>query len=53
MRATFYRHHGGTNHAANAAWHMAVDAEELLLVNGKLDRMRGTGGTPGTPGTHA
>jgi hypothetical protein len=29
--------HGGSNHAANAAWHRAIKAEGLELINGKLD----------------
>src|SRR5262245_51727654 len=37
LRTAFYKHHGGTNHAANMAWHRAVEAEELVLINGKLD----------------
>ena len=39
LRTAFYKHHGGTNHAANMAWHRAVEAEELLLINGKLDHL--------------
>jgi hypothetical protein len=38
LRTAFYKHHGGKNHAANTAWHRAVEAAELRLVNGKLDR---------------
>jgi hypothetical protein len=39
LRTAFYKHHGGTNHAANMAWHRAVEAEELMLINGKLDHL--------------
>jgi AAA domain len=39
LRTAFYKHHGGTNHAANMAWHRAVEAEELVLINGKLDHL--------------
>src|SRR6516165_12256003 len=39
LKAAFYKHHGGTNHAANMAWHRAVEAEELVLINGKLDHL--------------
>ena len=38
LKKVFYKHHGGANHAANAAWHRAVDAEGLVLKDdGKLD----------------
>jgi hypothetical protein len=37
LKKAFYKHHAGTNHAANAAWHRAVEAEELVLKDGKLD----------------
>ena len=37
LKAAFYKYHGGSNHAANTAWHRAVANEELTLVDGKLD----------------
>jgi hypothetical protein len=37
LKAAFYKFHGGSNHAANTAWHRAVKAEGLELINGKLD----------------
>jgi hypothetical protein len=37
LKNVFYKFHGGANHAANAAWHRAVDAEGLVLKDGKLD----------------
>jgi hypothetical protein len=37
LKKVFYKYHGGANHAANAAWHRAVDAEGLVLRDGKLD----------------
>jgi hypothetical protein len=37
LRAAFYRLHGGNSRAANTAWHRAVNAMELGLVDGKLD----------------
>ena len=37
LRAAFYKFHGGAKHAANVAWHRAVAAVGLALVNGKLD----------------
>jgi hypothetical protein len=38
LKKAFYKFHGGANHAANAAWHRAVEAEGLMLMGGKLDR---------------
>jgi hypothetical protein len=37
LREAFYRHHGGKEHAANAAWHRAVNGVGLKMRNGKLD----------------
>jgi hypothetical protein len=37
LKNAFYKHHGGSNHAANAAWNRAVDAAGLGLRDGKLD----------------
>jgi hypothetical protein len=37
LKAAFYKYHGGSNHAANTAWHRAVANEELTLVDGRLD----------------
>jgi hypothetical protein len=38
LRAAFYNHHGGKNHAANAAWNRALDESGLVLIDGKLHR---------------
>jgi hypothetical protein len=38
LRAAFYKHHGGTNHAANVAWRRAVKTAGLVLINGTFDR---------------
>jgi hypothetical protein len=38
LKEVFYKFHGGANHAANTAWHRAVDAMGLVLnEDGKLD----------------
>jgi hypothetical protein len=37
LKAAFYKHHGGSKHAANTAWHRAVEASGLVLKDGKLD----------------
>jgi hypothetical protein len=37
LKAAFYKFHGGSNHAANAAWHRALKAEALVLIHGKFD----------------
>jgi hypothetical protein len=36
LRAPFYRHHGGTAHAANAAWNRAINAMGLEVSGDKL-----------------
>src|SRR5262249_16027674 len=36
LRAAFYKYHGGVRSAANMAWHRAVAAAGLVLVDGKL-----------------
>jgi hypothetical protein len=36
LREAFYRAHGGSNKAANTAWHRAVEASGLELKDGKL-----------------
>jgi hypothetical protein len=37
LKGAFYKHHGGSNHAANTAWHRAVEASGFVLKDGKLD----------------
>ena len=37
LKAMFYKLHGGSNHAANTAWHRAVEVMRLELVENKLD----------------
>jgi hypothetical protein len=37
LKAAYYKIHGGSNHAANAAWNRALGDSELVLVDGKLD----------------
>lgn len=42
LRAAFYRHHGGSTHAANTAWHRAINnrlevGEVALGKDGRLD----------------
>jgi RecA-family ATPase len=37
LRAAFYRHHGGTAHAANVAWNRAINARGLEVSGDKLD----------------
>jgi hypothetical protein len=37
LRAAFCKYHGGTAHAANAAWHRAIDKGGLGFVGDKLD----------------
>jgi hypothetical protein len=37
LRKTFYKHHRGTDNAANHAWHRAVEDMELELFDGALD----------------
>ena len=39
LKAAFYKFHGGNNHAANTAWHRAVKAEGLGLIDGKFDHV--------------
>jgi RecA-family ATPase len=36
LRAAFYRHHGGTAHAANVAWNRAINAMGLEVSGDKL-----------------
>ena len=36
IRAAFYRHHGGTAHAANVAWNRAINAMGLEVSGDKL-----------------
>jgi hypothetical protein len=38
LREAFYKAHGGSNKAANTAWHRAIEASDLVLQNGKLSR---------------
>ena len=38
LREAFYKAHGGSNKAANTAWHRAIEASGLLLKDGKLCR---------------
>ena len=38
LREAFYKAHGGTSKAANTAWHRAIEASDLELQEGKLDR---------------
>ena len=37
LKKAFYKHHGGSNHAANTAWHRAIEGAGLGLVDGKLE----------------
>jgi AAA domain len=37
LRKAFYKHHGGNDRAANQAWHRAIKATGLVLVNGCLE----------------
>jgi hypothetical protein len=37
LKQAFYKHHGGSNHAANTAWHRAIEGAGLALVDGKLE----------------
>jgi hypothetical protein len=37
LRAAFYKHHGGNDRAANQAWHRAIKAAGLVLINGDLE----------------
>jgi hypothetical protein len=37
LRTAFYKHHGGSKHAANVAWHRSIEAAGLGLFGGKLD----------------
>ena len=38
LREAFYKAHGGSNKAANTAWHRAVEASGLVLEDGLLAR---------------
>jgi hypothetical protein len=40
LRAAFYTFHGGSRHAANAAWNRAINAAGLVPVGDKLDLPR-------------
>jgi hypothetical protein len=37
LKKAFYKHHGGSNHAANTAWHRAIEGAGLGLIDGKLE----------------
>jgi hypothetical protein len=39
LREAFYKYHGGSDKAANAAWNRALEDSELDLFRGKLDFM--------------
>jgi AAA domain len=38
LRTSFYKHHGGKSHAANAAWNRAVEEAGMELIDGKICR---------------
>ena len=44
LRAAFYKFHGGNPRAANTAWHRAIKATGLVLVNGCLEFPRSAQG---------
>jgi AAA domain len=44
LRAAFYKFHGGNPRAANTAWHRAIKATGLVLINGCLEFPRSAHG---------
>ena len=38
LREAFYKAHGGTNTCGKWAWNRAIEASDLVLKDGKLDR---------------
>jgi hypothetical protein len=49
LKKAFYKHHGGANHAANAAWHRAVDRDALGRAVYPAECGRLIGGAVGLP----
>ena len=38
LRTVFYKYHGRSKHSANVAWNRAIEADGLVLIDGKLHR---------------
>jgi len=39
LKAAFYKHHGGSKHSGNTAWHRAINTMGIILAAGKMDLM--------------